>query len=176
MASHKFHACNNLLCNVLWICIEQTAKTVNCSNYSYFVYLSSVFYIFFVITFCGKTKLRIKDKHMKIKPRIDTYIQTLDNVHNSQAHGLNRRHGKVVFLLKLDGKCKFVITIPAHVISRASSLNSVMSLVHSAAVTGRVDVPDAAVTELCDEFSTQCSRDWAGGCTRRNSHSTLWWV
>ena len=91
-------------------------------------------------------------------------------MHNSQAQGLNLRHGKVVFLLKLEGKCKFVITIPAHEISRASSLNSVMSLVHSAAVTGRVDVLDATVTQLCDEFSKQRSRDWAGGCTRRNSH------
>ena len=63
-----------------------------------------------------------------------------------QAQGLNLRHGKVVFLRKLDGKCKFVITIPAHEISRASSLNSVTSLVHSAAVTGRVDVLDATVT------------------------------
>jgi len=33
----KFHACNNLLCNVLWICRERTAKTANCCNYSYFV-------------------------------------------------------------------------------------------------------------------------------------------
>ena len=33
----KFHACNNLLCNVLWICSERTAKTVNCCIYSYFV-------------------------------------------------------------------------------------------------------------------------------------------
>ena len=40
------------------------------------------------------------------------------------------------------------------------------------AVTGRVDVLDATVTELCDEFSTQRSRDWAGRCTRRNSHCT----
>ena len=33
----KFHTCNSLLCNVLWVCREQTLKSLNCCIYPYFV-------------------------------------------------------------------------------------------------------------------------------------------
>jgi len=47
----KVHDCNNLLCNVLWICTERPEKTVNCCNYSYFVWLSLVKFCFYIL-FC----------------------------------------------------------------------------------------------------------------------------
>jgi len=47
----KFHACSNLLCNVLWTCRERAAKTVNCCIYSYFVELSLVKFCF-LYSFC----------------------------------------------------------------------------------------------------------------------------